>query len=195
MNKIWGFLLLLCFFYGIATGRGVEMGKMILSLPEGAFSLTITLVMAACFWNGLLMILYDAGFIALLARWFRPVLRRIMPHLKDEQALEFISSNIAANMLGLGYAATPSGLNAMKRLKELSREGDVATSEMVTFLVLNTGGVTLIPTTVLAIRSKYGSLHPFDFVWIGIVSTMFACLIGLLSDALFRRQGERKKKK
>lgn len=112
-----------------------------------------------------------------------------MPELDDEQTFKYISTNIAANMFGLGFAATPSGLNAMKRMKSLSKEKEgVATDSMVTFLVLNTAGVTIIPTSVLAIRQMYGSSNPADFVLLGIFSTFMACVAGLWLDRILKKK-------
>ena len=96
--------------------------------------------------------------------------------------------NIAANMFGLGFAATPSGLKGIKRLKQISTMSEgVASDEMITFLVLNTAGVTLIPTTVISIRKSYGSTTPTDFVLYAIVSTLLACVFGLLADKVLRK--------
>ena len=136
----------------------------------------------------------EIGVIKWIAKALNPLLKLIMPKLKDEEAKNYISSNIAANMFGLGFAATPSGLKAMKRIKELSLEEEgVASDEMITFLVLNTGGVTLIPTSVLAIRQAAGSSNPADFVFLAIISTLLACVAGLISDKIFRKFRNRKK--
>ena len=118
----------------------------------------------------------------------KPVFKLIMPNLKDKEAIEYLSMNIAANMFGLGFAATPSGLKGIKRLKEISTmpEG-VASNEMITFLVLNTAGVTLLPTTVISIRKSYGSTSPTDFVLYAIIGTMMSCVFGLLADKILRK--------
>ncbi len=193
MNRIWTGLIVLSIAYGLITGRFDLMAKAILELPMNAFTLVITLVMSACFWNGLMNVMYDIGVIKFVAKALNPLLKLIMPNLKDKEAREYISSNIAANMFGLGYAATPSGLKAIKRLKVLSPEDDeTASDEMITFLVLNTGGVTLIPTTVMAIRQQYGAQNPADFVLLAIISTVFACVIGLLSDKYFRARRKKR---
>ena len=115
-----------------------------------------------------------------------------MPNLKDKEAKKYISSNIAANIFGLGFAATPSGLKAMKRLKEISKEEHTASDEMVTFLVLNTAGVTLLPTTVMAIRQSYGSINPVDFLPLAIIGTICSCIGGLILDYLFRKFSKKK---
>lgn len=193
MNKIWVILALVCIIYGLFTGRYEELSNAILSLPEEAMTLTITLIVSACFWNGIMMIMYDIGLIDIIAKALDPLLSLIMPTLKDEKAKNYISTNIAANMFGLGFAATPAGLNAIKRLQEISPETDksVASDDMVTFLILNTAGVTLIPTTVIAIRQSYGASNPTDFMIYGIIGTICSCIAGLIVDRLYRRKNNK----
>ena len=188
MNKIWIGISLTCLIYGLITGRYVELANSILSLPNEALDLTITLIVSACFWNGIMMIMYDVGVIDIIAKALDPLLALIMPTLKDEKAKKYISTNIAANMFGLGFAATPAGLNGIKRLQEISPETDksVASDDMVTFLILNTAGVTLIPTTVIAIRQSYGAVNPTDFMIYGIIGTICSCVAGLVLDRIFR---------
>lgn len=196
MNAIWIGITLICLFYGLITGRFQTMASAILSLPEEALSLTITLVFSACFWNGIMMIMYESGLIDIIAKALDPLLNLIMPTLKDEKAKKYISTNIAANMFGLGFAATPAGLNGIKRLQEISPELDkkVASDDMVTFLVLNTAGVTLIPTTVIAIRQAYGSINPTDFMIYGIIGTICSCIAGLLLDRFYRYKNKKRRK-
>ena len=110
MNKIWVILSLICIVYGLFTGRYEELANAILALPEEAMSLTVTLIVSACFLNGIMMIMYDIGLIDIIAKALDPLLSLIMPTLKDEKAKKYISTNIAANMFGLGFAATPAGI-------------------------------------------------------------------------------------
>ena len=189
MNMIW--LSITCFsiVYGILTGRGPELSNVILNVPKDAFELLITMITAACFWSGMMKIMESVGIVDFIAKRIRPLFKLIMPNLKDEKALNYVSMNIAANIFGLGYAATPSGLKAVKRMQELN-EGDKseATDEMVTFLVLNTAGVTLIPTSVMAIRAALGSQNPADMLIYPIIATLLSCVSGLVADAIFRRK-------
>lgn len=188
MNKIFVSIIFICLGYGLITGRYEELASSILSLPDEALKLVCTLVFSATFWSGIMMIMYDSGLIDGLAKALDPLLSKIMPNLKDKEAKKYISSNIAANVFGLGFAATPSGLKAMKRLKEISKEDEhTASDEMVTFLVLNTAGVTLLPTTVMAIRQSYGSINPVDFLPLAIIGTICSCIGGLILDYLFRK--------
>ena len=189
MNKIWLGIFFISSLYGIFTGRVESLSNAILNVPKESVSLLITLISSACFWNGMMNILNDAGFIRWMSKKIRPLFNLIMPTFKDEIALDYVSTNIISNMLGLGYGATPSGLKAIKRMQELNK-GDKkeATYEMVTFLVLNTAGVTIIPTTVISIRSALGSVNPTDMIFLPIIATFVSCLTGLTTDYLYRRK-------
>lgn len=108
MNKLWIGIIIISLFYGLLTGRYEEISSCILSLPMNGLKLVCTLVFSAVFWSGIMMIMYDSGLINHIAKLLTPFLNLIMPNLKDEMAKKFISMNIAANMFGLGFAATPA---------------------------------------------------------------------------------------
>ncbi len=188
MAKIWTFIIIISMLYGLVTFRSEELTKALLSIPLEALQVSFTMVSAACFWSGFLYIMKDSGLIDLIAFSLQPVLKLIFPKLKDKEALNYISINVAANLLGLGSAATPSGLMAMRRLLEISpRKKDVASDDMVTFLVLNTSGLTLIPTTVMAIRQSLGSQNPADFLLLGLIATSISTFLGLVFERLLRQ--------
>ena len=189
MNKIWLYIFFISIIYGCLTGRVEVMANSIVEIPNETISLLITLVGSACFWSGMVKIMERCGLVKWLCKKIRPLFNIIMPNFKDEEALEYVSMNIAANILGLGYGATPSGLKAIKRMQELN-EGDKeeATNEMVTFLVLNTAGVTIIPTTVISIRSSLGSVNPSDMIILPIIATLTSCVSALLVDRYYRKK-------
>ena len=191
MGKIWAFLIAFSSVYALITGRVELLLDGILSIPSEAFDFLIIVLSSTIFWTGFMHIFKEVGIIDFISIAIKPIFRLIMPSLKDKEAIEYLSMNIAANMFGLGYAATPSGLKGIKRLKEISTmpEG-VASDEMITFLVLNTAGVTLIPTTVISIRKSYGSSNPTDFIFFAILSTLSACVFGLLADKILRKPYE-----
>ncbi len=188
MGKIWGGIILIASVYAIVMGRVELLLDGILSIPDESFAFLLIVISSTVFWTGFMYIFKEVGIIDFISLAIKPLFRKIMPNLKDQEAIEYLSMNIAANMFGLGFAATPSGLKGIKRLKELSTmpEG-VASDEMITFLVLNTAGVTLIPTTVISIRKSFGSKTPTDFVLFAIISTLCACIFGLLADKILRR--------
>ena len=187
-GKIWGGIILIASVYAIIMGRVELLLDGILSIPDESFAFLLIVISSTVFWTGFMYIFKEVCIIDFISLAIKPLFRKIMPNLKDQEAIEYLSMNIAANMFGLGFAATPSGLKGIKRLKELSPmpEG-VASDEMITFLVLNTAGVTLIPTTVISIRKSFGSKTPTDFVLFAIISTLCACIFGLLADKILRR--------
>ena len=188
MNILWGGIILFSLFYGLITGRGNTLAEVILEIPKETLTLSITVIGSAIMWSGFMKIMEEAGVITKLSQLFRPLMRVIFPKLKDEKALNYISTNISANLFGLGFAATPSGLLGMKRLSEISEvDKEIASDDMVTFLVLNTAGVTLVPTTVLALRDSLGSSNPADFMMIGLIGTLLSCVGGILIERLLRR--------
>ena len=188
MNKLWGGIILFSLVYGLISGRGNALAEAILEIPKETLELSITVVGSAIMWSGFMKIMEEAGVITKLSQLFRPLMRVIFPKLKDEKALNYISTNISANLFGLGFAATPSGLLGMKRLSEISEvDKEIASDDMVTFLVLNTAGVTLVPTTVLALRDSLGSSNPADFMMIGLIGTLLSCVGGILIERLLRR--------
>lgn len=188
MNKLWGGIILFSLIYGIISGRGEKLANIILEVPKETLELSITVIGSALMWSGFMRIMEDSGIISRLSKLFRPLMKLIFPKLKDEKALNYISTNISANLFGLGFAATPSGLLGMKRLSEISEvDKTVASDDMVTFLVLNTAGVTLVPTTVLALRESLGSNNPADFMFIGLIGTVLSCVGGIIIERLLRR--------
>lgn len=134
----------------------------------------------------------ESGLLKVFSRILNPLLSKLFPSIpKDHKALGYIASNIAANMLGLGSAATPFGLKAMEELQKDNHKKDTATEAMITFLVLNTGGVTLIPTTVIALRMMYNSANPTEIIITSILATAISSISGLLLDYRIRRRNNK----
>ena len=188
MNIGFGVIILFSLMYGLITGRGNKLAEVILEIPRESLTLSITVIGSAIMWSGFMKVMEEAGVISKLSKLLSPLMKIIFPKLKDEKALNYISTNISANLFGLGFAATPSGLLGMKRLSEISDiDKSVASDDMVTFLVLNTAGVTLVPTTVLALRDSLGSNNPADFMLIGLIGTLLSCVGGIVIERLLRR--------
>ena len=139
-------------------------------------------------WLGLMKIATNSGLMKKIASILSPILRHLFPDIpKNHESLGYIASNIAVNMFGLGSAATPFGLKAMEKLQELNDKKDTATKSMITFLVLNTSGVTIIPTTIISLRIMYQSTDPTRIVPFCILATSIATISGLLMDRFLRR--------
>ena len=164
MAYVFGVMIALSFLFSLISGNINTLNEGIMESAEGAVTLLISISGMLCMWSGFMRIAKDCGLIDRLARLCAPVLRRLYPDVEVESdAFRYISMNISANLLGLGNAATPLGLNAMKELKKQSNT-DVATDSMLTFVVMNTASIQLLPTTVAALRRSYGSQHPFKTI-------------------------------
>lgn len=186
INKLWFFLILIGLVFGLINDK--DMSSIILNSSSDAYKMIITLGPLIVLWSGIMNIAEEGGLLKRFSLLLRPFLKKIFPSLRNEKALEYISSNVAANMLGLGNAATPAGLKAMQ---ELDKENDikgVASDSMITFLVLNTSGLTLIPISVIALRMSNGSLTPMSIVIPSIIATSVSTMGGLLLDYFIRRK-------
>ena len=166
MSWIWTAMLLLSILFGIGTGNGKLLASAAMEGAQAGIMLGISMAGAVCLWSGVGSAMSHAGITDLLSGLLRPLLHRIFPGTKQDPALAGdLSANICANFLGLGNAATPMGIRAVRRMKQ----GDTATDEMCRLIVLNTASIQLIPANVAALRSALGCASPFDIlpaVWI-----------------------------
>lgn len=187
INKIWFILIFLGITYSFLSGNN-NMGEIILNSSTEAYKLILSIGPSIVLWSGIMNIASKSGLLKKFSTLLNPLLKRIMPTVKNNKAIEYISSNIAANMLGLGSVATPSGLKAMKELNKENKNKKVASDAMITFLVLNTSGVTIIPMTVIALRNSYGSISPTSIIIPSIIATTISSTCGLLLDYFIRRK-------
>ena len=140
-------------------------------------------------WLGIMNIANVSGLLSKLSKMISPFLRNLFPEIpKGHESLSYIASNIIVNLFGLGNAATPFGLKAMKSLQTLNPNKKVASRSMITFLVLNTSGMTLVPTTIISLRMLYQSKDPLEIVFPCILATVIATLCGLLFDRILARR-------
>lgn len=193
LNWIWAGMLLMGIVYGMLTGNVMEITNAALDSAKEAVDLCVTMMGVMSFWVGLMEIGKEAGLLEKASKKLRPVVRFLFPNLPAEhKANEAITLNIMANILGLGWAATPAGLQAMEELKKLEddrrngkvsgikRERGVAGNEMCTFLILNISSLQLLPMNVIAYRSQYGSVNPASIVGPGIIATTLSTAVAIL---------------
>ena len=189
VNIIWVALILTSILYSFFTGEIDTINNGILTHASSGFSLILEMMLLIVLWTGIMKIAENSGLLHVFAKALNPILRRLFPSLpKNHKALGYIASNIGANMLGLGSAATPFGLKAMDELQKDNPKKAEATEAMITFLVLNTGGVTLIPTTVIALRIMHGSINPTEIIITSILATAVSSISGLVLDYFIRRR-------
>ena len=157
-------------------------------MSNTAFEMTLGLTSTLTLWMGIMKIGEDSGLVNRLARFLSPVLTKLFPEIpKNHPALGSIFMNISANMLGLDNAATPVGLKAMQELQSINKQKDTASNSMIMFLVLNTSGLTIIPVSIMAYRSKYGAADPADIFIPLLLTTLCSTLVGLLTVSALQR--------
>lgn len=200
LNYLWSFMILTGIVYAAFTGRMPDITNAALDSSKEAISLCITMIGVMSFWVGLMEIASKTGIILAASRKIRPVIRFLFPNLPaGHPAEEPITTNMIANILGLGWAATPAGLKAMEELSKLeeqrrkhlapgiSRPAGTASNEMCTFLIINISSLQLIPINVIAYRSQYGSVNPASIIGAGIVSTLISTAIAVIYCKLKER--------
>lgn len=194
LNYIWIAFFLIAFAFGIV---GLIMGdttlfqKMVDATSDSAktaFQVSLGLTGVLSLWLGIMKIGEKAGMVNILARMLSPVFTKLFPDIpKNHPVMGSIFMNIASNMLGLDNAATPTGLKAMAQMQELNTKKDTATNPMIMFLVLNTSGLTIIPTSILAVRSACKAAQPTDVFVPILLATTIATLVGIIITSLWQR--------
>lgn len=189
INKIWAFFIILGIIFALFTGNIEVINKEILTSSKTAFDMVISLFPVMTLWLGIMKIAATSGLLEKFSKLISPLLSKLFPEIpKNHESLSLISSNIIANMFGLGNAATPFGLKAMQSLQELNKKKDTASRSMITFLVINTSGVTLVPTTIISLRMLYKSTNPTEIVFACILATLISTIGGLIIDRILARK-------
>nr|WP_330398089.1 spore maturation protein [Lachnoclostridium sp. An118] len=204
LNYLWAGMIIVGIVYAACTGNIVEVTNAALDSSKEAITLCITMAGVMAFWTGLMEIARRGGMIRALTGRMAPVLKFLFPGLPaGHPAREHIATNFIANVLGLGWAATPAGLRAMAELENLeedrragraagpARKRGIASNEMCTFLIINISSLQLIPVNVIAYRSQYGSVNPAAIVGAGILATS----VSTGAAILFCRVMERKRRR
>lgn len=194
LNYIWIAFFFIAFIFGIIsllmgdTTIFEKMVKATFESSETAFTTSLNLTGILALWLGIMKIGEQAGIVNVLARMLSPFLSKLFPDIpRNHPVMGSIFMNIASNMLGLDNAATPTGLKAMSQMQELNTKKDTATNPMIMFLVLNTSGLTIIPTAILGYRSMYGAAQPTDVFIPILLATTIATLVGILITAGWQR--------
>lgn len=192
LNFLWGGMIFVGIIYGAFSGRLDEISNAFLESSREAVSLCVSMIGILSLWQGLMEVATKAGVLKQLSGVVYPVVRRVFPEVpKGHIAYEYITTNFVANMLGLGWAATPAGLQAMKALEELEEErrkkvhikarpNGEASDEMCTLLILNISSLQLIPVNVIAYRSQYGSVDPAGIIGRGLIATAISTLTAII---------------
>ena len=184
LNVIWPIFIIISVIYAFLCGNIENVSNGIFSSLNDVIDLSLTLLGTMCLWNGIMEIARNTSFVDRLCKMLNPLIKILFPRLENEKATREISMNIVANFLGLGNAATPLGLKAMKTLQEDNKIKDTLNNYMVMFIVLNTASLQLIPTNVIAIRNSLGSNSPSGIIFPVWIATIIAAIVGITATKI-----------
>lgn len=188
LNYLWGIMIILGIVVAVFTGNIDEVSNATISSSKEAVSLCITMLGVMAMWTGLMQIAKKCGLVGAFTRKMRPVIRLLFPDIpKDHIVNEYIASNMIANILGLGWAATPMGLMAMREFKKLNHDSEEASCDMCTMLIVNISSLQLIPVNIIAFRSQYGSVNPAEILMAGILATLCSTFAGVVFSVAARK--------
>ncbi len=193
LNYLWGFMIVLGVTVGVIRGDIGAVSNATLTSSKEAVMLCITMLGIMSMWTGIMQIAKKCGVVEAFTKVLRPVIRFLYPSIPKEHIVnEYIASNMIANILGLGWAATPVGLMAMKELKALNKDSEIASCDMCTLLIVNISSLQLIPVNIIAYRTQYGSVNPAEILAAGLLATICSSLIGVAFAVIMRNYYSRK---
>ena len=188
MNGIWGAMVLLSLLFGMFGGFVEQLNDSMIQGAMEAVSLVLKMAGGFALWCGLMEILQRCGAVEALTKWIHPVLKRLFPDVRGEEAFQSITMNLTANMLGLGNAATPMGVRAMSLMAQESGDKTVASRAMCMFLVLNASSVQFFPSTVITLRAAMGSANPGAVILPTLVATLASTVVGITACLIFENR-------
>ena len=185
VNIIWCSFIILGIIFCIITNKLDIINMEILNGAKTSLDMVVKIFPVMALWLGIMNIAKESGLLDKISNKLSPLLRKLFPEIPEShESISLISSNIIANLFGLGNAATPFGLKAIKSLQSINHKKDTASRSMITFLVLNTSGLTIVPTTIISMKMMYGSINPTDIVLPCLIASFLSTAGGLIMDRL-----------
>ncbi len=189
LNYLWAGMILLGICVAAITGKLPEITNAAINSSKEAVTLCITMLGIMSMWTGLMKIAEKSGLITSLSNKMMPLLKYLFPDLyKNPKALNYISTNMIANMLGLGWAATPAGLKAMEEMQKVNIKKNEASKSMCMFMIINMSSLQLITVNIIAFRSQYESANPSEIIGPGILATLITTIVGVLFAKVCERR-------
>ena len=193
LNYIFAILIISAFISGIINGNIGDVSEAVLTESVNAIDLGIYMLGAMCVWGGVMRVAEKSGITDILSKFFSPFLKVVFKGIDTKgKAFSAICMNITANLLGLGNAATPFGIEAMKELEKEDNCKETASINMIIFAVINTASFTIIPTTVAALRLKNGSENPLEILPAVIITSAITLIVSVISARIFDFKGRKK---
>lgn len=187
VNIIFSLLIIIAIIFGIFSNNLNIINDVILEAPKDSFTMMVNIGVMIVLWSGILEVARRAGILEFISKILKKILSPLFPNTSDK-AMEYISSNVAANMLGLGSCATPLGIKAMEELQKENENKTRATKKMITLLILNTSGLTLIPETILSLRKMYDAKITVEIIPYVMLCSIITSIFAVFLDYLFRRR-------
>ena len=189
LNYLWAAMILIGIVVGVVTGNLEGITNAALDSATEAVTVAITMLGIMAMWTGLMRIAENSGMILAISQKMMPLLRFLFPDLRPKsKALEYISTNIIANVLGLGWAATPAGLKAMEELQKLNGDKKVASKEMCMFMIINMSSLQIVTISVLAYRAQYNSVSPSEIIGPGFLATLISTIFAVAYTKIMERR-------
>ena len=191
LNIIWPLFIVISFIYAFFSGNIEQVSNGIFESLTDVVNLSLTFLGTMCLWNGIMEIAKKKTLIKKLTSFLKPLIKFLFPELtKNEKAKEEISMNIIANVLGLGNAATPLGLKAMKTMQKENKDKTTLSNSMAMFILINTASIQLIPTNVIAIRNSLNSTAPTQIIFPVWIATIVAAISSIMAAKVFIKMGK-----
>lgn len=194
MNKIFSIIIIISVIFGILSGNTSSLTTSLLEDGVNAVELWIYMLGGMCVWGGIMRVAEKSGVTSYISALFRPLLKRLFKNsCKNKSILNSVSMNITANLLGIGNAATPLGIDAMRKMSAENPLSDTASDDMIVFTVLNTASITLIPSTAASLRMKHGAENPLDIMPAVLVNSIISVSVALITAIVLNKLSGGKK--
>ncbi len=188
MNYVWGFMIMMSFISAIFTGNMQNLSDSVIVSGQDAIELIIKITGVMCFWGGMMKIAEKSHLTTYISKFLSPIFMKLYKKAgKNPEIAQPMSMNITANLLGLGNAATPLGLEAMRRMQEANEDKTVATDDMIVFVVMNSAAMRIIPTTVAALRTQFMSENPMEIMPATWISTLMSLAAGIFTAKMLSK--------
>ena len=190
ISYIWFLMVIISFVCALCTGRMENLSKSILDGADSSIRLVISMAGVMCLWTGIMKIADRSGMTEKISKAMSPLLSKIMPEYSpNSPAMKAVSANITANILGLGNAATPFGIAAMREMQKTNKLGSLPNNSMIMFVVINTASLQIIPTTVAALRQAAGSVAPYSILFNIWFTSLLTLILGIVIAKIFMLKG------
>jgi Uncharacterized membrane protein, required for spore maturation in B.subtilis. len=188
LNYLWGSMILIGIIFSVFSGNLSCITNAAINSSKEAVTICLTMLGVLTMWTGLMKIAEKSGLIDALSEKMMPLLKFLFPHLpKQSKAMQYISTNIIANMLGLSWAATPAGLKAMDELQKINPDKETASREMCMFMIINMSSLQIVSVNIIAYRSQYNSQNPSEIIGPGLLATLVSTIVAIVITKILER--------